>query len=222
MTPHSQSLETAERLELTPATDTAPTLKSYAHKADTFLNSLGTHLQSAVLLGLRLTWGWSLLESGYGHLTHVQKTVEAFRGWGIPFPTANVYLSGTMELLGGLLLILGLAARWVSVPLVFNFLVAYATASRDTLKQVLLGPGHLEGYDAFIADAAFPMLALAFLILAFGPGRWSLDSVLSHRSKTCRTRAPGFPVGPVGLAPEQQVGNPADPTVVQRRPEVAQ
>ena len=67
-------------------------------KAHDLLAKTGSHLQSFVLLALRITWGWELLESGYGHLTHVQKTVEAFKGWGVPLPTVNVYISGTREL----------------------------------------------------------------------------------------------------------------------------
>lgn len=171
-------------------------VRPFARDARDRLTAASGPLQSAVLLGLRLTWGWQLLESGYGHLTHVQKTVDAFRGWGVPFPTVNVYISGTTELLGGLLLILGLAARFVSVPLVFNFLVAYATASRDTLKQLVAGPGRLNGYDAFINDAAFPMLALALLTLAFGPGKVSLDYLLARR-RLARSRINGA-AGPVG------------------------
>ena len=144
-----------------------------------------SHLQSAVLLGLRLTWGWQLVESGYGHLTHVQKTVEAFKGWGVPLPEVNVYISGGTELVGGALLMLGLATRLISIPLVFNFLVAYATASRDTLKQLFLGPDRLDGYDKFINDSAFTMLVLALVMLAFGPGKVSLDYLLRRKLSSC-------------------------------------
>ena len=144
-----------------------------------------SHLESAVLLGLRLTWGWQLVESGYGHLTHVQKTVEAFKGWGVPLPELNVYISGGTELVGGALLVLGLATRLISIPLVFNFLVAYATASRDTLKQLFLGPDRLDGYDKFINDSAFTMLVLALVMLAFGPGRASLDYLLRPKLSSC-------------------------------------
>src|SRR4051794_11665648 len=122
---------------------------------------LASNLQSGVLLFLRLTWGWQLAQAGYGHLTHIENTVEAFRGWGVPLPVFSVYVSGITELAGGTLLMLGLAARLISVPLFFNFLVAYATASRATLVQLAAGPNRLEAYDAFINDSAFTVLALA-------------------------------------------------------------
>lgn len=188
------------------------------------------YLQSAVLLMLRVTWGWQLLESGYGHLTHVQKTVEAFRGWGVPLPEVNVYISGSTELIGGSLLVIGLAARLISVPLIFNFLVAYLTASRGTLKQLFVGPGRLDGYDAFINDSAFPMLILALIMLAFGPGRASVDHLLgriigarkhtdgthaldeatAHRSFVALSDVPGAVNGePTGRVVEKS-GGPAD------------
>ena len=147
-------------------------------KANYLLTQTGSKLQSFVLLALRVTWGWELLESGYGHLTHVQKTVEAFQSWGVPLPTLNVYISGSTEMIGGALLILGLATRFIALPLVFNFLVAYATASRSTLTQLFFGPNRLEAYDKFIDDSAFPMLILSLAMLAFGPGKFALDHLL--------------------------------------------
>jgi putative oxidoreductase len=138
-----------------------------------------SNLQSAVLLALRLTWGWQLVESGSGHLTHIQQTIDAFKGWGVPFATFNVYISGSMELLGGMLLVVGFATRLVSIPLVINFIVAYAAASRDTFKEFFAGQ-HRKGYDDFINDAAFPMLMLALIMLAFGPGKASIDYLLKR------------------------------------------
>ena len=159
-------------------------LPRMARKHDLLVGG-ANHLQSAVLLGLRLTWGWQLVESGYGHLTHVQRTVEAFKGWGVPLPELNVYISGGTELAGGALLVLGLATRLISMSLVFNFLVAYATASRDTLKQIFFGPDRLDGYDKFINDSAFTMLVLALVMLAFGAGKASLDYLLRRKLSSC-------------------------------------
>jgi putative oxidoreductase len=144
-----------------------------------FLVCRASYLQSAVLLILRLTWGWQLAESGYGHLTHIQNTVDAFKSWGVPFPELNVYISGSTEILGGTLLIFGLATRVISIPLIFNFVVAYATASKDTFRELFHGMLQ-KGYDDFINDAAFSMLILALIMLAFGPGKASIDYLLER------------------------------------------
>jgi len=142
--------------------------------------NITSHLVPFVLLFLRLTIAWQLAESGYGHLTHVEDTVKNFREWGIPMPMLNVYISGTTELVGGCLVMLGLGARLIALPLVFNFLVAYATASRETLVHLVAGPSRLDAYDTFINDAAFTMLALALIMLAFGPGKISIDYLLKR------------------------------------------
>jgi putative oxidoreductase len=144
------------------------------------LARVGSKLQSFVLLALRVTWSWELLESGYGHLTHIEKTVQAFKGWGVPLPAVNVYISGSTELIGGVLLILGLATRFISIPLIFNFIVAYATASKATFTQLFHGPNPLEAYDKFIDDSAFPMLILALTMFAFGPGKFAIDHLIKR------------------------------------------
>jgi putative oxidoreductase len=136
---------------------------------------------SAVLLIIRLAWGWELLESGYGHITHIAATVDAFKGWGVPFPELSVHISATTELIGGALIMLGLGARFISIPLIFNFLVAYATASRDEFRNLFKqDPSHI------VDDSAFPFLITSLLMLAFGAGRFSLDYLIARFLKKHR------------------------------------
>jgi len=132
----------------------------------------GSQLQSFALLVLRLGIGCQLFYSGRGHLTHIEKTVQAFQEWGVPMARLNVYISGTTELVGGILILLGLASRLISIPLIINFCVAYLAASRDALKHILTDPNDVAG------DTAFPFLAASLIILAFGPGWISLDGLI--------------------------------------------
>jgi putative oxidoreductase len=143
-------------------------------KLHELLVKIGTCLQCPVLLLIRLAWGFQLAESGWGHLTHVAKTADFFKSLHIPFPVANVYISGTTELVGGILLMIGLFSRLISIPLLFNFCVAYLTASRPAIQELL----HFKNPDDFINDSAFPFLVTSLLILAFGPGKISLDCLL--------------------------------------------
>src|ERR1700733_9373723 len=85
----------------------------------------GTYLAPVVLLIIRVAWGWELVESGWGHLHDVDEMAKRFTEWGIPHPVLNVYVSATTEMVGGALWILGLGARIISIPLLFNFCVAY-------------------------------------------------------------------------------------------------
>ncbi len=140
----------------------------------------GQHVQPFVLLLIRLAWGWQLIESGFAHLSNVAGTAKNFAEWGIPFPTVNVYLAGGTEMIGGALLIVGLASRVISIPLFFNFVVAYLTASREAVLHAFT-----QNPDVLINDAAFPFLVTSLLILAFGPGKFSLDA-LAGRFLSCK------------------------------------
>jgi putative oxidoreductase len=131
-----------------------------------------------------------LAESGYGHLTQIQKTVESFQGWGVPLPHLSVYVSGCTELAGGTLLLLGLGTRLISLPLVFNFIVAIVAASRSDIAKAFADQGLLSGWDAIVNDTAFPMLMLALTMLAFGPGKVSLDTVLKRVAFSRRRPSP--------------------------------
>ena len=143
----------------------------------------GIILVPIVLLLTRLAWGWELYESGHGHLQNFDHTIELFTGWGIPHPRFNAYICSYTEMIGGILIMLGLAARLVSIPLFFNFCVAYLTASHMTVVNFF----HQDPSN-FIDDSAFPFLMMSLTILAFGPGLFSIDGFLKHM--LCKTTAP--------------------------------
>ncbi len=127
------------------------------------------------LLLLRLGWGWELIESGYGHLTHLPDTVSYFNSLHIPYPKINAIVSGSTEFVGGVLLMLGLGARAICIPLFFNFCVAFATASHDNVV-------HIFSQDAskIVDDTAYPFLITSLVILTIGPGLFSLDAILQR------------------------------------------
>lgn len=54
-------------------------------------------------------------------------TIEWFASIGIPFPGLNAFLAGWTEVLGAIFLLLGLATRWISIPLMCTMVVAMVT-----------------------------------------------------------------------------------------------
>jgi putative oxidoreductase len=81
---------------------------------------------------------------------------------GIPGGVAAAQLSGTVELLGGLALILGLLFRPATIVLAFNMLVALIF--------------HLSLGDSFITYSHALESGILFVALAVsGPGKYSLD-----------------------------------------------
>lgn len=150
------------------------------HKLNDLLAKIGGSLQSLALLVVRLGWGYDLFVTGRAHLGDVATMVKRFQGWHVPFPAASVYVSGGTELVGGLLLMLGLFSRPIALVLFFNFCVAFLTAGRDDVGALI----HLHNPENFVEDAAFPFLAASLLVFAFGPGRVSLDALFFKSDKS--------------------------------------
>ncbi|WP_458119654.1 DoxX family protein [Paenibacillus sp. Z6-24] len=94
-----------------------------------------------------------------------------FQSIGIPGFMAPIVAS--IELIGGILLIVGLLTRYVSVVLIVVLLGAIFTAK---LSLGLLGNGQMAGYEL---DLTYIVIAL-YLVVA-GPTRWSLDHLLIGR-----------------------------------------
>lgn len=136
------------------------------------VDNVANFLQSPLLLGIRLYWGWQFAQTGWGKLTHLERTAGYFESLNIPLPKVNAIMAGGTECVGGGLLALGLLARPASVPLIFTMLVAYWTADREALMAIGSDP------DKFVTAAPFLFLLAALIVLAFGPGKLSLDALL--------------------------------------------
>ncbi len=65
-----------------------------------------------------------MLQAGYNKLTGFDGVVGWFESLGYPLPSVLAVLAIGAELVGGLFLLLGLAVRWVSIPLMITMLVA--------------------------------------------------------------------------------------------------
>ena len=94
----------------------------------------------------------------------------------IPLPKLNAILAGSTECVGGALLALGLFARPASLPLIGTMLVAYYTAHREELMAITSEP------EKFVTAAPFLFLLASLIVLAFGPGKLSLDALFGRSS----------------------------------------
>ena len=145
-------------------------LQSGFAKLESSLTAIGVFLFPVVLLVMRLFWGWRFFQTGKGKLMNLDRTAGFFAGIDIPWPKLNAVLAGLIEAGGGLLLMLGLASRVVSVPLIVVMIVAYATADREALQAIFSDP------DKFTSAAPFLFLLTCVIVLAAGPGKFSLDA----------------------------------------------
>jgi putative oxidoreductase len=134
--------------------------------------TIAAYLQSPLLLVFRLYWGWSFASTGWGKLTHLERTASFFADLGIPAPKLNAIMAACTETIGGALLFVGLFSRLASVPLIFCMLVAYYTADHEALVSIV------SDTDKFTGATPFLFLTVCLIVLAFGPGKLSLDHLL--------------------------------------------
>lgn len=122
-------------------------------------------------LAMRLVFGFFWLETGWAKLQNFGGSVERFTGWGIPFPEISATLSITTEMLGGALLMLGLFTRLVSIPMLFNMIVAIAVVAIKDVTNI----------EEFVElDEVIYVLIFYWLIVA-GPGCASVDALIAKR-----------------------------------------
>jgi putative oxidoreductase len=151
-------------------------LSSAFNSLESFLTKIGSALQAPFLLVIRLYWGWSFAQTGWGKLMNLERTTGYFASLGLPAPKLNALAAGGTECLGGILLLLGLFSRFASPALIFTMLVAYFTAEREALHAIATDP------DKFTGAAPFLFLFVALIVFVFGPGKFSLDALVRKKA----------------------------------------
>ena len=134
---------------------------------------IASYAQSPFLLLVRLYWGWQFAQTGWGKLHNLPQITEFFTSLNLPFPAFTAGFVGWVELVGGILVILGVLSRFTGLVLSINMVVAYWTADRDALKSILSEPGKF-----YIADP-YTFLFASLIILIFGAGLFSLDKLFA-------------------------------------------
>ncbi|WCZ34157.1 MULTISPECIES: DoxX family protein [Corynebacterium] len=124
------------------------------------------------LLVLRLVLGAVFVAHGYNHWfeTGMAETGRQFAALGVPQPQLSAYLTGTVELIGGAFLAVGLLT----------------TITASLLALLVLAAGYFVHLDnGFFIEAGgveytLVLAAALFIITVFGTGRASLDGVLTR------------------------------------------
>jgi len=150
------------------------TLMNRAQGAYALLVRCANALQSVFLLFVRLYWGWQFVVDGWGKLHNLAKVTDYFGTLGLPAPGPTALFVSILELVGGVLLALGLGSRLIALLLTANMTVAYITGDREALLSLFSDP------DKFSAAAPFTYLMASLIILIFGPGRFCLDSLIER------------------------------------------
>ena len=88
-------------------------------------------------LALRIYLGPIFILAGMNKLSNAANVANYFEFLGIPAPELMVYVAGLTEFVGGILLLAGLAVRWIALPLIVTMIVAAATAHWENGWHVL-------------------------------------------------------------------------------------
>lgn len=123
-----------------------------------------------VLLGVVLiAHGWQkYFETG------ISGTAAGFEKIGIPLPTVSAIFAGTVELLGGTLLILGAFSAVVGVLVALNMLGAAMFVHIPKGEGIFVKTNGWELVGVIAAGA--------LLLAAYGAGRYSVDGLLAQRT----------------------------------------
>ena len=124
---------------------------------------------------VRIVAGAVFIGFGQSKFVHHAREARAFDRYGLPAPDVFTYATGTLELVLGVALLLGLLTRLTALGLAGNMVGAIATG------------GRVDG--GFVNLGLAPMLLVAMLFLVWaGGGRWSLDGALAGKLRQTRTR----------------------------------
>jgi putative oxidoreductase len=113
-------------------------------------------------LATRVVGGVIFVVFGFGKFVNHTTEVDSFRDYGLPSPDAFVYAIGVIEIVGGLLLVLGLLTRLAALVLAGDMVGA------------IIASGINKGEPISLSLAPAELLACLYL-LWIGPGSRALD-----------------------------------------------
>src|SRR3989442_488660 len=142
---------------------------------------------------IRLMAGGVFFSEGILKFVYVNQGVGRFTKLGMPFPLVTASFVGGLEIIGGILLILGLGTRFITVPFIIEMLVAMLS----TKPQLFLGTSPLPlppvppqvGIWAVLHEIRSEYAQIMSSIFRVGPG-----SLVARRVRSVpRGREPGDP-----------------------------
>lgn len=166
--------------------------------------------QDIPLLGIRLLLAYAFYGPAMEKWNNMDATIAWFGnpdwGLGLPFPELNAYMAASTEIVGVVLLLLGIGSRLISIPMIFVMLMALFTvhidhgwlaiASSSTdpavaerlnmAKEILQENGNynwLTEKGSFVilqngAEFVVTYILLLLSVISFGPGKISLEYML--------------------------------------------
>jgi putative oxidoreductase len=135
-------------------------------------------LTNFIALLARILLAFLFVQGGYYKLMGgIPGTVANMTSHGIPFPNILVWGAIAVELVGGLMLMAGLFARWVALVI-----AAYTLALGLIFHAYWLAPAADARLERIIFLNHLALIGGMLAIVAFGAGCWSLDAAMRWKS----------------------------------------
>ena len=143
-------------------------------------------------IAIRMMAGAVFFWEGILKFTYANQGVGRFTKLGLPFPVFTANFVGGLEIVGGLLLMLGLGTRLITIPFIIEMLVAMlSTKPRLFLGTLPLPPPPTPpqvGIWAVLHEirSEYAQLMSCIFLLIAGPGPFSLDAAVPSREQSKR------------------------------------
>lgn len=121
----------------------------------------------------RLTIGYVFIDSGWQKFHNLSMVTEYFISLHIPFASVQAPFVAGVELLCGVLIMLGLFTRFASLPLMATMVVALATAKREEITDV----------SALVESAEFLYIVILSWLGIYGSQFLAIDQFITKKRK---------------------------------------
>ena len=159
-----------------------------------WLTPMTENLQSAALLLVRLILAYTFFSPAMMKWSDMTATAGWFESMGIPLPALNAYMAASTEMVGVVLLTLGLFSRLITVPLLITMVVAIITVHGSNGYSVIsetlqwtdpyINGDQVSGTVVFLQNGyenVLNYIAMLLVILSFGSGKISIDAIIKKK-----------------------------------------
>jgi len=151
---------------------------------------------------IRLMAGGVFFWEGILKFVYLNQGVGRFTKLGMPFPDFTADFVGSLEIVGGLLVMAGFLTRLITIPFVIEMIVAMLSTKISLYhgtSPLPLPPAPPKiGVWAVLHEvrSEYAQIMVVLYLLINGPGKWSLDAVLAMvrgpRVRKLIARLPGL------------------------------